>query len=43
MSLESQRMVLEPGDNVFGVLRFGAKVVDEKSGGVAYLQAKAEA
>lgn len=37
LSLESQRMVLEPGDNIFGVLRFGAKVLDEKKGGVAYL------
>jgi len=42
LSLESQRMVLEPGDNVFGVLRFGAKVVDEKQGGVAYLNVVAD-
>lgn len=42
MSLETQRMVLQPGDNVFGVMRFGAKVVDEKMGGVAYLVVTAD-
>jgi len=42
LSLESQRMTLEPGDNIFGVLRYGAKVVDEKQGGVAYLNVVAD-
>lgn len=43
IAVESQRMVREPGDVIFGVLQYGAKVVDAKLAGAAYLQAVAEA
>lgn len=43
VNVESQRMVKEPGDVIFGVLEYGAKVVDEKVGGAAYLHVVAEA